>query len=195
MTQERKKELVERPNKTQIKRDMNLLKEQAAYLCNLKKNKLDRIPLEQSLLDALNEYTRIKNTNAQMRHIQFVTKILAEQSELEKIQRIIFEYQNPHLLQKQLDKKVDALSLKLLNNEQDHINETLNLIEIDGRQSFLQALRNAQKEYQKYLQASDESTEAQEIDKNEEDKRFSKVVNEGKQNKKLRKLLRFLLSS
>ena len=54
-----------------------------------------------------------------------------------------------------------------------------NLVKIDDRQNFLQMTRNAQKEYQKNIQTIDRPTEPHEIEENELDKAFLKVIFEG----------------
>lgn len=186
MNTKKTKENVERPNKSQIKRDMQALYEQAAYICELKAEKIQRLELGPTILNAIEELKRIKSIVARKRHIQYITRLLSEQSNLEDIQHCLFEYQNPHLLQQQMDRKVDTVSKKLLNGEQDTIDEIMSQPRLTDRQNFLQLLRNAQKEHQKNV---DDTQSAHQNSINDLDTNTLKEP-DGKQTKKLKKLLR-----
>src|SRR5690606_35853132 len=100
----------------------------------------------------------------------------------------LFEYQNPHLLQQQVDRKIDALTHQLLNGEQDTIDEVMSHPQLTDRQNFLQLVRNAQKEHQKNVDDTPSSTQ---LIINDLETTTAKAP-EGKQTKKLKKLLREL---
>lgn len=188
MNTKKVKENVERPNKSQIKRDMQALYEQAAYICELKTEKIQRLELGSTIINAIEELKRIKSIVARKRHIQYITRLLSEQSNLEDIQHRLFEYQNPHLLQQQVDRKIDALTHQLLNGEQDTIDEVMSQPQLTDRQNFLQLVRNAQKEHQKNVDDTPSSTQ---LIINDLETTTAKAP-EGKQTKKLKKLLREL---
>lgn len=186
MTTEKKKANVERPNKSQIKRDMQALFEQAAYIAELKPEKIKRLNLHPAVLDGIAELKRIKSIDARKRHTQYITRLLSEQNNLDEIQAILYEYQNPHILQQQIDRQIDILSNKLLKGEQDAIDNFMSQSDSLDRQNFLQILRNAQKEYQKVL---DDIQTAQQNHTGDTDVTILKAP-DGKQTKKLKKLLR-----
>lgn len=188
MNTKKTKENVERPNKSQIKRDIQALYEQATYICELKAEKVQRLDLHPTIINAIEELKRIKSIPARNRHIQYITRLLSEQNNLEDIQHILFEYQNPHLLQQQIDRKIDLLSNKLLNGDQKTIDEVMSQAQLIDRQNFLQLLRNAQKEYQKSLE---DSKNAAQDNLHGIDTQILKAP-DGKQTKKFKKLLREL---
>jgi len=186
MKKEKTKELVERPNKSQIKRDMQILFEQTVYICDLKAEKIKRFNLHPAILDAIEELKRIKTITARKRHLQFITRLLSEQNNLDEIEHIIYEYQNPHFLQQQIDRRIDRIIGQLLDGEQNAIDELFHNSPNLDRQNFLQILRNAQKEYQQI-----KKDEAKLI---EQDELVLKAP-DGKQTKKLKKILRDLLKT
>jgi ribosome-associated protein len=195
MKKEKNTSLVERPNKTQLKRDMESLREQAAYICELTNKKLSRLELNPGLLDAIDELTRIKKPNARKRHIQFITRQLAEQENLEDIQQILFEYQNPHLQQQKIDRRIDQLSKNILEGDagitKEALDELLALPQLVDRQMFLQLVRNAQKEFTNSTEKSIKNDET-EAENNILDGDFLKLA-DGKHTKKFKQFLRKLL--
>lgn len=136
----------QRPNKSQLKREMLALREQAEVLCTLKPEKLEDLQLNPALKEALNELSRIKQANAQKRQLQFITRLLSEHENLENILEKLYLFQHPHLLQQQKDRKLEQLMEQLLQGEQDIIEQLLQDPRLDNRQQFLQTLRNAQNE-------------------------------------------------
>jgi len=197
MNTEKTKENVERPNKSQLKRDMQALYEQAAYISELKDNKLQKLKLHPAVLDAIEELKRIKSTNARKRHIQYITRLLSEQNNLEEIQNILFEYQNPHILQQQIDRRIDILCEKLLTGNQNTIDDLVAQPQLIDRQNFLQILRNAQKEQQK-IEIDEQEKNVKGINNSSSitnnDKNLLKAP-DGKQTKKLKKLWRDLIKA
>lgn len=167
----------ERPNKSQQKREMVALKEHAIFLCSLKKNQQDSLNLSNDILSALKEYTQIKQLSAQKRHIQFVTRLLSEYNALDGLLDQLYFLQNPHLKQQQLEKQVENTLIKLLENNQDSIEQLFTEFPDIEKQQFRQLLRNAQKEVHKgKIEETEENTKKP----------------EGKHLKKLKKALREL---
>ena len=142
----------ERPNKSQQKRDMLALRDQTAFLCSLKKSQQEKLQLGASVNDALDEMNRIKNPNAQKRHLQFVNRLLAEHENIERILEQLYHLQNPHLAQQKLEREVENYYSKLLESNQSAIDELLTLGQVDNRQLLLQSIRNAQKEAATYTE-------------------------------------------
>ncbi len=140
----------ERPNKSQLKRDMQALRVQTEFLCTLREKQLVWLKTQANLgvevLDALNELKRITHTNAQKRHIQYITKRLSEQSDLDNILIALDSLQNPHILQQQKDKKLEQTLSRLIEGSQEELEQYLNLPALQDKQQFLQLLRNTQKE-------------------------------------------------
>ncbi len=139
-------ERAERPNKSQLKRDLEQVKIKAKQLLQLKPKQLDTLDLESALLDALDEMKRIKSANAQNRHLQFITKLLAGHDNLEDIDAQLESFLNPHLHFQKIDKQVEQCMQSLFSGDQNTLDQLLQNPKLENRQQFMQALRNAQKE-------------------------------------------------
>jgi|GEM_PF-6407629 len=184
---------VERPNKTQGKRDIELLKSKASQLVNLSASKLESLMLQPALMDAIEEMQRIKSHNAKSRHLQYLVRLLSDQSNLEEIDQKLYLFANPHLAHQKLDKEVEALSEKILQGEQSSIDLFINHPDLSDRQQFLQLVRNAQKEFYDLQQANIEKKE--DLNQTVANQAESDTVklSQGKQIKKLKQFIKSLL--
>ena len=174
--------LSERPNKSQQKREMVALREQAALLPQLKAKKLKDMELDVELITAIEDYSRIKKLNAQKRHMQYITRLLSEQPNLEEILDTLHAFQNPHLKQQQTEKQVYTWLNHLILEDHEKIDSFLANYPVIERQQLMQLIRNTKKEISK------ETTEHNLQEENLKPK-------EGKQQKKLKKLLRDAFNS
>jgi ribosome-associated protein len=172
----------ERPNKTKLKREIVALREQAALLPKLKTKKLEEMELGTELISAIDEYSRIKKPNAQKRHIQYITRLLSEQKNLDGILDTLHTFQNPHLKQQQIEKQVAIWVNLLLSDDHQKVEDFLAQYSQIDRQQFLHLLRNTKKEISKAM----EERKTQDEDN---------PTKEGKQQKKLKKLLRSIFNS
>ncbi len=66
-------------SKSQIKREFIELQKLGEQLVVLKPAQIEAFPFSQAMIDALEEYTRIKNRTAQQRHIRRIGKLLADE--------------------------------------------------------------------------------------------------------------------
>lgn len=168
----------ERPNKSQQKREIAALKTHAEFLCKLKKKDYLKLRLNNEILNGLEEFSLIKQPNAQKRHVQFMTRLLSDFNELDTLLEQLHQLQNPHLKQQHLEKQVEQQIAKLLEGQGDTIDQLFSDFPKIDKQQFMQILRNAQKEKQ------------QDVNNTEE---IDKQKTEGKQLKKLKSLLREIL--
>lgn len=70
---------VERPNKSQLKRDMEALQTLGEALCELPRDRLAKVPMSDRLRDAVEEYQRVGKHEARRRHLQFIGKIMRDE--------------------------------------------------------------------------------------------------------------------
>jgi ribosome-associated protein len=71
--------LVERPNKSQLKRDMEALQELGEALCQLSRDRLAKVQMSDRLRDAVEEYQRVGKHEAKRRHLQYIGKIMRDE--------------------------------------------------------------------------------------------------------------------
>lgn len=112
MTQDQPDYDDEPKSKSQLKRDMHALQAMGKTLAELKPDQLAQLPLEPRLLEALNEYKRLKHREARRRQLQFIGRLMreADQDNLEK-SLDQFDLQSRHhmLAQQQAERWRDAL--------------------------------------------------------------------------------------
>ncbi|TBR44779.1 DUF615 domain-containing protein [Marinomonas agarivorans] len=63
-------------SKTQLKREMEALQDLGKKLLTLSKSQQDKVPMTDTLRDALVEATRIKQREATRRHLQYIGKVM-----------------------------------------------------------------------------------------------------------------------
>jgi ribosome-associated protein len=170
-----------RASKSEKKREVLALRACAEYICNLKSEQQLQLPLSISITNALLEYKRLKNKNAQQRHIQFLTKILIDTENLEEIEKAVERFQHPHLHQQKVDRAVENSFAKIISADSEksknEISAIINQNSSLDRQMLAQLIRNAHKEY---------NENAESISQNKQ----PEVKSSKKHQQKLKKMLR-----
>lgn len=140
----------ERPNKTQLKRDMKMFHDLGKTLVELTDNKLPDITLSERMLDAIQSAKKLKKAALQ-RQLRFISGIMPE----EDIDTIRLELKRIALhLQQSSDAfhEVEQWRDQLLSDDNslvnDLINELLEKFATANRQTIRQLVRNASKEAQ-----------------------------------------------
>ena len=133
-------------SKSQIKRDIEALKKISEYILELSTSKLPSLPLSQTILEAIQEYKRIKKPDAKRRHVQYLTRLIYESPELENIKYQVDLLQNSHLYKSKPDKLLEDILSKILDGDQTTIDKLYADNPTLERQKFQQLLRNTQKE-------------------------------------------------
>lgn len=136
----------ERPNKSQLKREMAALHDIAVRLVNLSDGATRKMPIDQTLQDAVSLARKIRNTReGYRRQLQLVTKLLrntdheAVQAELDGLQRS-GDQENArfHALERWRD--------RILQEGDDAIQAFMNEHPNADRQKIRQLVRKVQKE-------------------------------------------------
>ncbi|WP_339056527.1 ribosome biogenesis factor YjgA [Candidatus Regiella endosymbiont of Tuberolachnus salignus] len=131
-------------SKSEIKRDAEALKDLGSELVNLSKNVLERIPLDEELLAAIQLAQKI-DKGAHRRQIQLIGKLLRKR-EIEPIQTALDKIKNRHNQQVFLFHKLETLRDDLIHKGDEAMPSVLALYPEIDRQQLRNLIRNAQKE-------------------------------------------------
>ncbi|WDE10894.1 ribosome biogenesis factor YjgA [Thalassomonas haliotis] len=133
-------------SKSEIKREMHQLQEFALQLVKMSKHQRSRLPLTESLLEAMVVADKIQNKHeALSRHIRYIAKILSE-TDLAPINQAMDVMANKHQQETAKFVRLEQLRDELIDKGADAI-EAL-LAEYPGleRQKLRQLVRHAAKE-------------------------------------------------
>lgn len=134
-------------SKTQVKREMEALQELGKKLLQLSKNQQQKVPMSETLREALAEADRIKQREATRRHLQYIGKVMrTEDHEAIAKQVELFDTTSAahNRIFHQLEQKRDALIGENSKEELSHyLEENPDLADI---QLLRQLIRLSQKE-------------------------------------------------
>ncbi|CNL63199.1 ribosome biogenesis factor YjgA [Yersinia frederiksenii] len=131
-------------SKSEIKRDAEALKDLGTELVELGKNALEKIPLDEDLLAAIELAQKIKK-EGRRRQIQLIGKMLRAR-DVEPIQTALDKLKNRHNQQVSLFHKLELLRDRLVEEGDDAIPTVLDLYPDADRQQLRSLVRNPQKE-------------------------------------------------
>lgn len=131
-------------SKSEIKRDAEALKDLGTELVDLGKNALERIPLDEDLLAAIELAQKIKK-EGRRRQLQLIGKMLRAR-DVEPIQTALDKLKNRHNQQISLFHKLETLRDRLIEEGDEAIPTVLELYPDADRQQLRSLVRNAQKE-------------------------------------------------
>ena len=131
-------------SKSEIKRDAEALKKLGEKLVELTKAKLDKIPLEDALLEAVNLAQRLQK-EARRRQLQYIGKLLRGMG-VEPIQAALEKLENKHQQQQAMLHKLEILRDELVAKGDAALTDLLNEHPSADRQQLRNLIRAAQKE-------------------------------------------------
>ncbi len=131
-------------SKSEIKRDAEALKQLGEKLVNLTKTNLEKIPLEENILDAIALAQRLQK-EAKRRQLQYIGKLL-RQIDAEPIQEALDKIENKHNHQQALLHKLELLRDELIAKGDEALSNVLNDYPYADRQHLRNLIRAAQKE-------------------------------------------------
>ncbi|MFZ7283434.1 ribosome biogenesis factor YjgA [Avibacterium avium] len=131
-------------SKSEIKRDAEALKQLGEKLVNLTKTNLEKIPLEENILDAIALAQRLQK-EAKRRQLQYIGKLL-RQIDAEPIQETLDKIENKHNHQQALLHKLELLRDELIAKGDEALSNVLNDYPNADRQHLRNLIRAAQKE-------------------------------------------------
>ncbi|MEX0445860.1 ribosome biogenesis factor YjgA [Xenorhabdus sp. SGI246] len=130
-------------SKSEIKRDAEILKKLGAELVELSKSELERIPLDEDLLAAIELAQKIKR-EGRRRQLQLIGKLLRARDP-EPITTALDKLKNRHNQQVVILHKLEELRDKLLESD-NALEEVVALYPHTDRQQLRTLIRNAKKE-------------------------------------------------
>ena len=131
-------------SKSEIKRDAEALKKLGEKLVDLTKAKLDKIPLEDALLEAVNLAQRLQK-EARRRQLQYIGKLLRGM-DVEPIQAALEKLENKHQQQQAMLHKLELLRDELVAKGADALTDFLTNYPQADRQHLRNLIRTASKE-------------------------------------------------
>ncbi|PJG83486.1 ribosome biogenesis factor YjgA [Caviibacterium pharyngocola] len=131
-------------SKSEIKRDAEALKRLGEKLVNLTKTNLDKIPLDETLLDAIALAQRVQK-EARRRQLQYIGKLLRN-TDVEPIQEALDKIENKHNQQQAMLHKLELLRDELITKGDDALADLLTDYPQIERQHLRNLIRAAQKE-------------------------------------------------
>lgn len=131
-------------SKSEIKRDAQALKKLGEKLVELNDAHLEKIPLEENLLDAIKLAQRLQK-EARRRQLQYIGKLLRN-IDTDPIQETLDKIENKHAQQQAWLHKLERLRDELIEKGDDLLSELLNDYPQADRQYLRNLIRNAQKE-------------------------------------------------
>ena len=133
-------------SKSEIKRDAEDLKQLGEKIVNLTKNNLAKIPLNESLLDAIELAQRLQK-EARRRQLQYIGKLLRG-IDVEPIREVLDKIENKHNQQQAMLHKIEKVRDELVEKGDVALTDLLNDYPDGDRQQLRNLIRSAQKERQ-----------------------------------------------
>lgn len=131
-------------SKSEIKRDAEILKKLGTELVKLSKNELERIPLDPQLLESIELAQKIKR-EGRRRQLQFIGKLLRVR-DVEPITEALDKLKNRHNQQVVVLHKLEDLRVRLVEGDDNVMEEVVALFPHTDRQQLRALVRNAKKE-------------------------------------------------
>jgi len=136
----------ERPNKTQLKRKMKAFHDLGRELVELPANKYESISLSERMLKAVNDAKKLKKSSLQ-RQLRYISGIMSEE-ETETIQKQLKQLAIPKQEEVSAFHEVETWRDRLLEGDNDLMNELVSQFLNCDRQYLRQLIRNSNKENQ-----------------------------------------------
>lgn len=131
-------------SKSEIKRDAEDLKQLGEKIVNLTKANLAKIPLDESLLDAVELAQRLQK-EARRRQLQYIGKLLRG-IDVEPIRDALAKIENKHNQQQAMLHKIEQVRDELVEKGDAALTNLLNDYPQADRQQLRNLIRSAQKE-------------------------------------------------
>jgi ribosome-associated protein len=132
-------------SKSQIKREFAELQKLGEQLVALKPAQIPTFSFSPVILDALDEYTRIKNRTAQQRHIRRIGKLLADE-DVASIRQNLERLSTNHPEERRRVKLLEEWRERLITDGDSALNELASICPELDRHYLRQLTRAAQKE-------------------------------------------------
>ncbi|MEY8205106.1 MAG: ribosome biogenesis factor YjgA [Bermanella sp.] len=133
------------PSKSQVKREMHALQDLGKFICELPKKQLVNVPLSDTMLVAIAEWSRLKKNEAKRRHLQYVGKIMRTE-DLEAVQLALDKMDPSSVVFNRVLHQQERWRERLIEQGNDALNEFCDEFKVTDIQHLRQLIRNASKE-------------------------------------------------
>lgn len=140
-------------SKSQVKREFAQLQKVGGRLVALKPAQISSFSFSPSMLDALEEYTRIKNRTAQQRHIRRIGKLLADE-DMDMVIAGLNLLDSNHPDNQRRIKLMEQWRDRLISDGDSALSELASIRPDLDRRHLRQLIRSAQKEQDAAKQAA-----------------------------------------
>ena len=137
--------LAERPNKTQLKREMLALRDLGKQLVALSPAKLADVPLPEDIQDAVVLARRLKKS-ALKRQFIYIEKLMRNLDDVAEIRNALEMIHQPHKEEVEKFHQLEAWRDRLIAGDNELLNELVAQYEQADRQYLRQLVRNANRE-------------------------------------------------
>ena len=136
----------ERPNKTQLKREMKVLHDLGRDLVELAPSKFEEITLSERMYDAISSAKKMKKSALQ-RQLRFISSIMSEE-DVDTIQLQLKQLALPHQQEVETFHEIEEWRDQLIDGDNNLIEDIVAKFTTADRQYIRQLIRNANKEAQ-----------------------------------------------
>lgn len=144
-------DLDEIPSKTHQKRVMHDLQELGEKLLDLKPGQLDKMPISDTLRNAIDEAGRIKSRGALKRHKQFIGKLMRDVDPAPIIEQFTV-FESAHQMLNKTFHHLEVLREELIAGGKEVIGNVISEYPTIDKQKLRQLVKNAKKEHDRNLQ-------------------------------------------
>ncbi len=127
-------------SKSQLKREMHALEKLGERLIGLKTQQWEQLNFSRTMIDALEESRRIKSHNAMRRHIRRLAKLLKNE-DAEQVEQLFSRMDDDHLQDTHHFHRLERWRERLLQGDDEVLNELLSLCPDADRQHMRQLIR------------------------------------------------------
>lgn len=135
------------PSKSQVKREMHALQELGKKICELPKKQLSKIPLSDTMLEAVEEWHRIKKNEAKRRHLQYVGRVMRSE-ELDEVNEALDKLNPSSEVYNRILHQQEKWRDRLINDGNDALKAFADEFTVKDMQNLRALIRNAVKEQQ-----------------------------------------------
>ena len=132
-------------SRSELKRDMQELKDMGARLMEMKPALLDKLPLGDRLRAALDESKRIKSHNARKRHLGFIGKLMQDE-DIDPIKELLSRLDASSDEYNRRFHQLERWRDRLISHDKNALTDYLEQYPQADHQHIRQLARNAQKE-------------------------------------------------
>lgn len=133
------------PSKSQVKREMHALQELGKEICELPKKQMVKLPLSDTMVQAVEEWHRIKKNEARRRHLQYVGRVMRSE-DLDAVKEAMAMLNPSSEIYNRILHQQEKWRDRLINDGNDALKAFADEFDVIDMQNLRALIRNAVKE-------------------------------------------------